>query len=44
MIVQPAGQGLHQHGILDLHPAAGQAGQRMWVTLPGDQRLDYRPT
>ena len=43
VIVEPAGQGLHQRGVLGLHPAAGQPGQRLRVALPGDQRLDHRP-
>jgi hypothetical protein len=43
MGVEPAGQGLHQRGVLDSHPAPGQAGQYLRVALSGDQRPDHRP-
>jgi hypothetical protein len=41
MVVDPAGQGLDQGGVLGPHPAAGQAGQHLRVPLAGDQRLQH---
>jgi hypothetical protein len=34
-------QRLGQRGVLGFHPAPGQAGQRLRVALPGDQRGDH---
>ena len=41
VVVEPAGQRLHQGRVLDPQPALGQPGQPTRVTLPGDQRLDH---
>src|SRR5664279_5710519 len=38
-----AGQRLDQVGVLELHPAAGQAGQEPRAALPGDQCLHHVP-
>ncbi len=43
VVVEPAGEGLHQCGVLGLHPPTGQAGQHFGVALAGDQRLQHRP-
>ncbi len=34
VVVEAAIQGLHQGGVFDPHPAAGQVGQLLRVTLP----------
>jgi hypothetical protein len=34
VVVEPAGERIDQGGLFDLHPASGQAGQGLWVTLP----------
>ena len=41
VVVEPAGQRLHQGRVLDPQPAFGQPGQPARVTLPRDQRLDH---
>jgi len=38
-----AGQCWDQGGVFDPHPSAGQLGEHLRTTLPGDQRLDHRP-
>ena len=43
VVVEAAVQGLHQRGVFDPHPAAGQLGQLLRVTLAGDQRFDHVP-
>lgn len=36
MVIEAAGQRLHQRGMLSLHPAARQAGQHPRGTLAGE--------
>jgi hypothetical protein len=43
MVVEAAGEGLHQRGVLDAEPSSGQLGQHLGVALPGDQRLQHGP-
>jgi hypothetical protein len=33
VVIEPAGQGLHQRGVLDPHPAFGQSSKHFGVTL-----------
>src|SRR5215212_7621833 len=39
MVVEAAGEGLHQGGVLDAEPTPGQLGQQLRIALAGDQRL-----
>ncbi|MGB8384005.1 MAG: hypothetical protein WCG47_22625 [Dermatophilaceae bacterium] len=43
MVVELAGQGLDQVGVLELHPGPGQIGQYSWAALPGDQCFEHVP-
>jgi hypothetical protein len=43
MIVEAAGEGLHQGGVLDAEPSSGQLGQHLRIALAGDQRLQHGP-
>ena len=43
VVVEAAGQRLHQGGALAAHPPPGQLGQHLGVALPGDQRLQHGP-
>jgi len=43
VVLEHPGQRRHQGVVLGFHPAAGQPGQHLRVTLPGDQRPDHVP-
>jgi hypothetical protein len=43
MVVEAAGEGLHQGGVLDAQPPSGQPGQHLGVALASDQRLQHGP-
>jgi hypothetical protein len=44
VVVEAAGQRLHQGGALAAHPSSGQLGQHLGVALPDDQGLHHVPT
>jgi hypothetical protein len=41
VVIEAAGQRLHQGAALAAHPPPGQLSEHLGVTLPGDQRLQH---
>jgi hypothetical protein len=44
VVIEAAGQRLHQGATLAAHPPPGQLGEHLGVAPPGDQRLQHRPS
>jgi hypothetical protein len=44
VVVEAAGQRLHQGGALAAHPSFGELGKHLGVALPDDQGLQHGPT
>jgi hypothetical protein len=44
VVVEAAGQRLHQGGALAAHPSSGELGERLGVALPDDQGLQHGST